>query len=696
MKILLRSFLMLLAPMLALTGCTMETEVGPVNPNAGEAQVTFRVELPTHSKPETRGTVGTVDENAVNNIYVLAFDQSGNFAYSKKVTSITEVSSTNNQAKTFKASLITSADASDKYTFVLLANVGGETVAQITALTKTTAKAAALNSLTYTSDTAPLTGIPMASVSTAPIQVTASTTISDIKLIRMTARLDVTTALANYRIAEVNLYDYNKRGKVVSNNISAANLATSIDLPSAPEKTKGPVVAANTGSNLKIFENRLYTYEASNATNKPCLVVKLEYSADGSTNWTSHGYYKLPFRQSGTPVDIKRNTRYVFSISQVTGEGFPDKEDAYKSEPVGIDTEVLEWDDTDLSGIVVSGNYFLAVGPTEFDLWKEASGGQVKIASNLPLQSGVQWTATVYDNIGGTSSTNSSWLTLTNSTGGVVYTDATKQKSDLNFTVAENSGAAPREAWIHIKGGSVVFKVRVTQSHLPDPNAVTPPTYPTPPTAGVKAPENILAVNNLGELNLDGQTKIGTRGITSNLIVYFKWGSTVAIAGDDNDGDTYDLSDIAWIPNGFTGTITDDWTTIPYADYASYPTSLPAQNNAAGLGDPCKLAGKSSYSIGDYRMPTGRPYEKFYSTSDYELFGSNWKSSYENYGAGLLDPTYKQFYPAIGHRRALSGMQSLEGADGYYWTSTASMENNANPDLEYNYGHVLTLRGGGI
>ena len=671
MKILLRSFLMLLLPVLAGVGCTVETDLGPA-PGAGETKLTFRVELPSHTRPETKGTAGTTDENAVTDIHVLAFDKNDNFAYVKKVTSFTNVSGTNNNQRTFTVSLVTSADAADTYSFVLIANAQGETLAQIAALTASTSKTAALGALTYSSSVAPLTHIPMSSVSTAAMQVTASTTIGGIQLIRMTARLDVTTALANYRIAEVNLYDYNTRGKVHSTKITA-NKATAVDLPGTPAKVKGPVAVTNAGSNLKNFESQLYTYEVLNSVNNPCLVVKLEYSADGSTGWTSHGYYKLPFKQNGTPVDIKRNTRYVFSIASVAGTGFPDKEQAYQSEPVGIGSEVIEWDDTELSGIVVSGSYFLAVGPTEFDLYKEAKAfgdnTTVKVASNLPLQAGINWTAKLYTDAAGTTEITGSdpWIKLENTTGGVLYTTGGKEKSTLRYSVAENTGTAPREAWIHLTGigTNITFKVRVTQSNLVDPgsNPTPDPNKPAPPTAGVLAPANILAVDKDGILNLDGPAR------EDNYIVYFKWGSVIAIsAGIGENGDYYDITDVAWIPKEYTNLSTlVSWEYIPYQSSGEQIVT----NYFNGTGDPCKLAVKSNI-IGNFRMPAGNPYERFYHQGDSQIApGSNWKMNYLTHGDGLLDPSYGQFYPAAGYRQLTSGQLEARDYHVWYWSREA-------------------------
>lgn len=191
----------------------------------------------------------------------------------------------------------------------------------------------------------------------------------------------------------------------------------------------------------------------------------------------------------------------------------------------------------------------------------------------------------------------------------------------------------------------------------------TPPAAPTPvpPTEGVDATEEgILAVNNLGQLNLDGNTRIGTgvgaNRITTNKLVYFRYGSLVAISGDDDPTDAYDPLDIAWLPGGYTGSIPDTYNEILY----TITGEMPAVPDEAGLkGDPCMLAMKNGVQATGWRMPKGNPYE---------LVPTNTSMGAETTVGGIKGrPDLNgRFYPYAGFRN-YAGVLQVINQQGYYW-----------------------------
>ncbi|WP_163214909.1 hypothetical protein [Bacteroides sp. 519] len=163
----------------------------------------------------------------------------------------------------------------------------------------------------------------------------------------------------------------------------------------------------------------------------------------------------------------------------------------------------------------------------------------------------------------------------------------------------------------------------------------------TPPTTGVKAPANILAVNDQGELNLDGD----------GYIVYFKWGSLIAISGSPEE---FNSSQIAWAPEEYDiSMINDTWDNIQYPTTAG----IPATDLVNGFGDPCTLALKNRVK-GGWKMPVGSSWSE-------QITTDKWGTAYIQNTFTIGISSNVMFYPAAGKR--VSG-NALYGKDehGYY------------------------------
>ena len=219
----------------------------------------------------------------------------------------------------------------------------------------------------------------------------------------------------------------------------------------------------------------------------------------------------------------------------------------------------------------------------------------------------------------------------------------------------------------------VVYKIKFRDTN----NATETATYititqkvlsATPPTGGTNAPEWILAVDSNGELNLDGR----------GYVVFFKWGSTVAISGASP---TFNATQIAWAPEEYdVSIIGDNFDMVPYANGATYPNALPPNLPTQGLGDPCRLASKGGV-VGRWKMPTTTTFNEVRTGS------ANWitKNIQGVNVKGRMDTTV--FYPAAG--KYASGSLSEVNQTGYYWSSVSGGTNLAR-NLYFNQGTVIT------
>lgn len=191
-----------------------------------------------------------------------------------------------------------------------------------------------------------------------------------------------------------------------------------------------------------------------------------------------------------------------------------------------------------------------------------------------------------------------------------------------------------------------------TGAHTKTPIVITQRAISgTPPHVGVRAPADFLAVNSQGELNLDGD----------GYMVYFMWGSMIAITGSPEQ---FDASQIAWVPDGYDiDDIGGNWNNIPYGKGASFPGNVPT----VGLGDPCAFASKGGLK-GGYKMPQG-PY--WFENIPWEPSYWGTRSIQGTNVTGRTNSTRTNFYPAAGTRwngGALNHKDTL----GYYWIAAPS------------------------
>jgi hypothetical protein len=175
----------------------------------------------------------------------------------------------------------------------------------------------------------------------------------------------------------------------------------------------------------------------------------------------------------------------------------------------------------------------------------------------------------------------------------------------------------------------------------------------TPPTGDVKAPEFILGVNNLGQLNLDGQNEINKYGVKTNYVVYFKWGSLIALYTGNG---TYRNDYAVWAPKEFKGNLLMTWDKIPHSA-RKYPEG---NNLAAGTGDPCTLASYKG-EVGKFRTPDLEYYRNML-----DIHGKGRFESSPIMGRRIDG----QLYPASSYRNLAASGGWSGGQYGAYWTST--------------------------
>lgn len=503
---------------LAVMSCTRdELDITPVIiPQEGTAEVSFMADLPSAIEVSTRGEVGTVPENTISDVYVLAFETSGSkdLVYKAKGRSLAVVSgSENNNRVTFKATL----PVGKAYTFMVLANaeskLGGiavgaspaKTKADVLALTQTLAAGSKWNS---TSPAIPMWGEQELTLSgsSSPVFV----------LTRMLARVNVEfnpkevggITPENFRLASVRYYNYNTAGTLVSaegNYTASGNdvTVTAPTIPASPGTQTGGALVYDSGDITaeKSCKNKIYIFEAAHNgntyntpsgnsawINNPCLVVGGQYSPDNGATWGATTYYRIDFIRKDltdpdNPADVwlsvLRNFSYNVTITLVSGDGYGDPDVALKSAPINMEANVLDWKEGGMGEIVFDGVFYLSVSHDEFVLQRNASDvkGEDNVVyiktdyvyNNDPASTKSGWKVDRYESIDGTvMSEQERWLEL------VPSRDDPDVRTEAYFKYETNEGTANREAYVWIAAGRLRYRIHVVQRVLSldivDPN----------------------------------------------------------------------------------------------------------------------------------------------------------------------------------------------------------------------------------
>ncbi|WP_300969185.1 hypothetical protein [Porphyromonas vaginalis] len=328
-----------------------------------------------------------------------------------------------------------------------------------------------------------------------------------IHLVRALARVDVgvnfeadpssQTAAGSetFKIKSVRVYRYATSMYVAGTQATAFNFdgKRRNALPHTPEGVQAAKDAkpleftAQTVEDEKGYVRNIYIPEISNhldnGQNKGkgeriCLVVGGFYK--GASKQT---YYRVDFikRETKSPndiitkqLDILRNYRYRFNITDVKGPGTDTPEEALTTEPVNINWDVLVWDEGEIDEIMYDGQYYLIVSKDKFHFGKDATSESYTIRTNweggyqIVDKDGNEWPKAATDLEG-----TDKWAYFT-ATGSQKEID-----KDMTSTVnvLENKSGADRsipgpeqmndknQQQLFVKAGRIWWPLQITQSN---------------------------------------------------------------------------------------------------------------------------------------------------------------------------------------------------------------------------------------
>ena len=504
--------LLLLGMMGLAASCISEEEIYPSESGGSQTdrEVNFLIAVPYAAPTGTQtGTqsraIETDQENAIDNIYVLAFkveyEQNGTiksetYDYSAiGIKSATNTEGASSQSFTVKVKV--------KYydqRFVVITNAEDA----VTALTgdpntwigkdKADMLANLKVSLGQTEDrwkvisASDYTAFPMWGESGAE-KITGSTNSLSmaIPMLRMIAKINVqldetVSGLTNkFKMKSVHLYNTNTSGHVVPSiaavkeeirNTSQRYLF--VEEPTVPSDavlSKGPIEYTDftaPGTPDVAMKGAIYTFETKAPSNEDrmkatCLVIGGLYGDD-----TNETYYRVDFFESDgkTLRDILRNYQYVVNITDVKGRGHESVDVAYKSKSVNMVAEILYWNEAGLGNNVFDGQNILSVSQDSYFFSRDAKISKEE-DNVLSIMTDYKTTATagksgwyvekIVDATDGT--TKVGWVDLSPDQG------VADNPAEVFLTVEENKTTTERSAIIWIAAGRLRYPV--TQSLTP-------------------------------------------------------------------------------------------------------------------------------------------------------------------------------------------------------------------------------------
>lgn len=509
-----KSISLLLLGMMGLTSCISEEEIYPSESGGSQTdrEVNFLIAVPYAAPTGTQtGTqsraIETDQENAINNIYVLAFKveyqsdgmtiKSETYDYSAiGIKSAANTEGTSSQSFTVKVRV-----KDYKQRFVVITNAEDA----VTALTGDHAawygkdKADMLAKLKVSLDqkedrwkvisASDYTAFPMWGESGAE-KITGSTNSLSmaIPMLRMIAKINVQLdemvpgLTNNFKMKSVYLYNTNTSGHVVPAAVAVREDTRDskrylfVETPTVPSDavpSEGPIEYTDftaPGTPDVAMKGAIYTFETrapsdDDRMKATCLVIGGLYDND-----TKETYYRVDFFENDgkTLRDILRNYQYVVNITDVKGRGHESVDVAYKSKSVNMVAETLYWNEAGLGNNVFDGQNILSVSQDSYFFSRDAKISKEE-DNVLSIMTDYKTTAT-----GG----KSGWYVekivgANDETADVTWVDLSQRNgtadnpTEVFLTVEENKTTTERSAIIWIAAGRLRYPVKVTQSLTP-------------------------------------------------------------------------------------------------------------------------------------------------------------------------------------------------------------------------------------
>ncbi|MCD8102746.1 MAG: FimB/Mfa2 family fimbrial subunit [Alistipes sp.] len=450
-------------------------------PALDAAQVTLSIQMPGlpkgNSESEAQTRAMPADEGTISEVEVLLFQTSGgNFIASYTGTNL-QTDPTDASKRTFTLKL-----EPGTYDMMVLANSTG--IISSAGLTADMTRAEVSEKLRLGQsgkwDITSSALFPFWGQLTNAVIPKGSASLGDIALNRAVAKIDIAMSAAvesELTLQTVSVYHWQSQMALIPDAgtmqgdevIKASQTGTSLSLVPASGKItySGEDIDNSESITSKIYLNETPNPGVSAFPVMPCLVVGgiLE-------GYTQPRYYRIDLYSIGSDGtrnyrDLLRNHHYTITLSELLTNGSDDEEDAYRSTTASIETNIVDWNESDMGDIIIKGPWWLKVKPGEKEFPKNSNrptGGTravsdpwvdntIEIETNQPFWK-IDMAAAVWS-----PAAQTGWLEFTPDDWN---TGSTVEK--VTVLLDENETGAPRSVKVPVVTDNIVYELSITQT----------------------------------------------------------------------------------------------------------------------------------------------------------------------------------------------------------------------------------------
>lgn len=481
--------LLLVALLLGLTGCLESPKEEDIPNKKDGAEVMFSINLPGKAAPATRA-LSELEENEVRTVEILLFDaQTKELAhtpiYANNISETESITQKTFAVRIPKGTYEIMLFANSRNIFAEAPLVEGE--GQETTLAKLTVD---MPSMGWCADESRGDEylIPMWGVIKDVVTVSGDMSISGVYLHRMVSRIDVIVtdkaeSEGNFELTDIKLYNVQSKGRVapMMDNWSRDGVINEgtpkeqrVGKAIDPSLAYGASVHAPISYGSSIQDKlrsigEIYIFESQKAAHnadQEAFFILLKAKYDGVDGW-----YRVDIADYTNPsnveyMDVLRNSLYRIVITNVSGTGHKDEEEAKENPSSNIEIEVTLWNEHGLGEIIFDGQNFLSIDPYNA-VHDMAAADDLEITIRTDyLNSLPNARVSTTPNEDGVLMGGGFWLSEKGISEGTDYDIDGKlgKEYKLRYEISENGEENQRIAYFLIDVGRLTGVVKVTQT----------------------------------------------------------------------------------------------------------------------------------------------------------------------------------------------------------------------------------------
>ncbi|MBD8347901.1 fimbrial protein [Dysgonomonas sp. HGC4] len=225
------------------------------------------------------------------------------------------------------------------------------------------------------------------------ISSTLNNTITQLKVLRSIARIDVSTTKtpSDFTMTSIQAFRVNSQIQIAPNNYTGSLLVSDPSIPISSVATITtipiPVIANNSESQLYLPESEAPT-SANQVAKATCVIVGGRYK--GSATVT---YYRIDIEPNiaGYPSgQILRNHHYTLNIVNVSAPGWPTPEEAAENISTNIEVGVQDWTDANIN-VGLDGNDYFRLSSRNLEIERVSGSTTYTFVATSVLDYTIQW-----------------------------------------------------------------------------------------------------------------------------------------------------------------------------------------------------------------------------------------------------------------------------------------------------------------